>query len=61
VPNPRVAATASPAGTFRLGGQKADTKRRYLHVAGQTNTKLPEVANVIRLRWPAHAAGRKER
>jgi len=44
-----------------LGGQKADTKRRYLHVAGQINTKLPEVANVIRLRWPAHAAGRKER
>jgi hypothetical protein len=43
-----------------LGGQKADTKR-YLHVAGQTNTKLPVVANVIRLRWPAHAAGRKER
>src|SRR5437016_2371779 len=36
LPNPRIAATASPAGTFRLGRQKARTKRRYTNVAGQT-------------------------
>jgi hypothetical protein len=41
LPNPRVAATASPAGTFRLGGQKAGKKCLYPHLAGQTNTKLP--------------------
>jgi hypothetical protein len=62
LPNPRVAATASPGGTFRLGGQKADTTRRYPHVAGQTNTKVPVQGEPdSRARASASRRGRKER